>query len=119
MGVQEHRHAAPPQLLEEVAHDPAADRIECARGLVEQQQPRRAHERLRDAEALLHPLGHGVDLGFAGRGQANQLEQLRTLGLSPLRARQSLMKLEQLARGQPAGKAKQLGEVADGGTGLG
>ena len=49
MGVEQHGDAAPAQLAEQVAHDPPPDRVERARGLVEQQQPRAADERLRDA----------------------------------------------------------------------
>ena len=49
------------QLLEQLAHRPAAHGVERARRLVEQEQPRRSDQRLRDPEPLLHPLRHRLD----------------------------------------------------------
>ena len=113
MRAQHHRDPASSKLPQQVADDAPADRVERARRLVQHQEARRAHERLRDAEPLLHALRHGGDLGVAGVGQAHQLEQLGPLPRAPLGGREVLMEGEQLVRGEPVGESEQLGEVAD------
>jgi hypothetical protein len=112
VGVQEHRHAAAAQLLEEAPDRAAPGRVERARGLVEKEHSRSPDERLRDAEALLHSLGHVLDVAPAGIGEADQLEQLGALGLTACRSRESLVELHQLVRRAPPGEAEQLGEIA-------
>ena len=104
--------AAALQLLQQLPHGAPADRVECARRLVQQEQRRRSDQRLRDAEALLHALRHRLDPAVARVGQADQLEQLGALGLAAAGAREPLVQREQLVRRVPAGEAKQLGEVA-------
>jgi hypothetical protein len=80
VGAEHHRHPAAAHLAEQVADHAPADGVESAAGLVEHQEPRRAHERLGDAESLLHALRHGGHLHGAGFLQAHELEQLRALG---------------------------------------
>jgi hypothetical protein len=116
---QHDRDAAAAQLAQQVADHPPADRVERARGLVEHEQPRRADQRLRDAQPLLHALGHGGDLCVACLGEPDQLEQLCALRGAAVRARQLLMELEQLVGAQPVRETEQLREVADRGARLG
>ena len=96
MRVQEHRDAAPAQLLEQPAHRAAAARVERARRLVEQQQPRAADQRLRDPEPLLHALRHPPRPARPRVGEADELEQLGALGLAAVRAGEPLVEREQL-----------------------
>ena len=56
--VEQDGGAARAQLLEQRPDDAPAGRVERARRLVEQQEPRRADQRLRDPEPLLHALRH-------------------------------------------------------------
>ena len=58
VGVQQHRHASPVELLEQAPDRAAAGGVERARRLVEEEHPRSPDERLGDPEPLLHPLGH-------------------------------------------------------------
>src|SRR5712692_6621939 len=53
--VEEDGDTAAAQLLEQPTHDAAADGVESARRLVEEDEPGRADERLGDSEPLLHP----------------------------------------------------------------
>jgi hypothetical protein len=114
--VEQHGHAAPLELDEQVAHDPAPDRVERAGRLVEHQQAGRPHQRLRDAEPLLHALRHRLHAHPGRVGQAHQLEQLTALGGAAVRAGELLVQLEQLVGAQPAREAKQLGQVAERGA---
>ena len=76
------------QLPQKVAHHAPAHWVERAGGLVQHQQPGRAHQRLRDSEPLLHALRHGGDLHVAGVREPDQLQQLRPLvGAAPEPAR--------------------------------
>ena len=78
MGVEEHGRPALLEAPDDLADVVTADRVERARGLVEEEHARRADERLRDTQALLHghigPEGLGVggihDLHEAGRLEA-------------------------------------------------
>ena len=74
--VQQDRDAAAAQLLEELADDPPAGRVQGARRLVEQEEPRLADQRLGDPEPLLHPLRHRLDPRRARLREADQLEQV-------------------------------------------
>jgi hypothetical protein len=67
---------------------------------------------LGDAEALLHPLGHRLDATSARVGQADEFQQLVALGRATAGAGQALVQLEHLVSPRPAGKAEELGEVA-------
>jgi hypothetical protein len=60
-------------------------------------------ERLRDPESLLHSLRHRSTVAAAPPA-TDQLEKVTALLLTAVRARQSLMQLEQLVGGHPAGK---------------
>ena len=113
MGVEQHGDAAPAQLAEQVAHDPPPDRVERARGLVEQQQARPADQRLRDPEALLHALRHRLDAAAALVAEADQRQQLGALGRAAGRARQALVQVQQLVGARPAGEAEELGQIAE------
>ncbi len=117
VGVEEHRDAAPAQLLEQLAHDAAADRVERARRLVEQEQARRADQRLRDPEPLLHALRHLIDPARRARppsptSSSSSARSARAAG----RAGQPLVQGEHLVGGAPAGEAEELGEVAERGA---
>ena len=80
--VDQHRDPAIPELEQQRSDRSPAGGIECARGLVEQQQLRLADERLRDPEPLLHPLGHPFDPAARDVAQSDELEQLVPLGLA-------------------------------------
>src|SRR6185436_9534969 len=110
--VEEHRDAAALEFFEELADCAAPDRVERARRLVEEEQPRPAHERLRDPKPLLHSLGHVLDLARARIREADELEELGPLGVAAVRAGQSLMEVEQLIGAVPAREAKELREIA-------
>ena len=111
--VQQHGHAALAQALEQRAHVAPAGRIQRARRLVEQQQPRVADQRLREPEALLHALRHRPDPPARHLGEADALEQVAPLGGAAVRAREPLVQLEQLVGRAPVREAEQLGEVAE------
>jgi len=64
VAVQQYRHAAVLQRLDERAHVAPAERVKVGGRLVEDQQLRPAQDRLRDAEALLHALGELADLSL-------------------------------------------------------
>jgi hypothetical protein len=114
MRVEQHRLAAPAQLLEQRAHRPAADGVERGGGLVEQQHVRPPDHRLGDPQPLLHALRHRLDVALARVGEADELEQLVALGLAAARARELLVQDEHLVGRRPAGEAEQLGQVAEG-----
>jgi hypothetical protein len=106
VGVQEHGLPALTQLDQQLAHGPAADRVQGARRLVEQQQRRPPDHRLRDPEPLLHALGHRLDAAVAGVGQADELEQLGPLGRAAGGLRQPLVQAQDLVGARPARKRK-------------
>ena len=101
------------QLLEQDADDAAAGGIERRGRLVEDEDARRADERLRDPKPLLHPLGHAVHAPVARVGERDALEQPLPLGGTGIGAGEPLVKDEYLVRRVPARKAEQLGEVAE------
>ena len=114
MGVEQHRHAAALELEQQVAHDPAADRVERAGGLVEHQQPRGAHQRLGDAEPLLHALRHRVDLRVPrASARPTSSSSSRALGGAAVRAGEPLVQRRAARRRAATGEAEQLGQVAD------
>ena len=113
VGVQQHGDAALAQRLEQRAHGPPPGRVERARRLVEQQQPRLADERLGEPEPLLHALRHRPDAPPGDVGEPDQLEQLARARRRRRRAREPLVELQQLVGGAPVGEAEQLGEVAE------
>jgi hypothetical protein len=80
--VEQHRGAAAPKLLEQQPDGPAADRVESARRLVEEQERRRADQGLRDSEPLLHALRHLLDAAVASLGESHELEQVGPFGLA-------------------------------------
>ena len=74
--VEQNGDAATAQLLEQAADDAAPDRVEGAGRLVEQQQPRRADQRLGDAQPLLHPLRHRLHPLVPRLAEPDKVEQL-------------------------------------------
>jgi hypothetical protein len=80
--VQQHRGSAVAQLFEQQAHGAAAGRVERARRLVQQQEGRRADQRLGDSQTLLHALRHRLHTAVARLGEADELEQLAPLRLA-------------------------------------
>src|SRR5215218_2026409 len=113
MRVEQHAHAALAQPLEQPADRVPAGGVERAGRLVEQQQPRRADERLREPEPLLHPLRHRPDVAAGDVAELDELEQLAPLRRAARRPDQLLVQPEQLVRGAPVGEAEQLGQVAE------
>ena len=91
MGVEQHRDAALAQLLEQAAHDAPTDGVKRAGRLIEQQQPRGADQRLRDAEPLLHSLRHRLDPLGARIAELDQVEQLGPLSRAALGAAEALV----------------------------
>ena len=113
MRVEEDGGALASQLLEQDPHDAAPCRVERRRRLVEDEDARRADERLRDAETLLHPLRHAVHPAVASIGEGDELEQPLPLGGTAFGARQPLVEAEHLVGRVPTREAKELGEVAE------
>src|SRR5207302_5756822 len=107
------------QLLEHTAHGAATDWIERARRLVQQQQARRSHECLRNAESLLHAFRHLLDPTVARFAQRDELEQSGALALAAAGGCEPLMQRQHLVRVHPAGEAKELGEISDLSPGFG
>ena len=79
------------------------DRVESARRLVEEKEWRRSDERLRDPQALLHPLGHRGDAA-AALGAARRAEQLAPLGRRRPRRGKPLVQRQHLVGAQQPGK---------------
>ena len=103
------------QLQQQVAHDPAPDRVERAGRLVEHQQARACPTSAwAMPEPLLHALRHGAHsrAGRVARGRPARAARRRSLGAA-VRAGQALVQRQQLVGAQPVGKAEQLGQVAD------
>src|SRR6185437_11285776 len=92
------------ELFEQDANGAAPDGVERGGRLVEEENPRVADERLRDAEALLHPLRHAVDASMRRVGQRDELEQAPALGGASVRAGEPLVQLEHLVGAVPAGE---------------
>src|SRR5262249_12833634 len=101
------------QLLEEKAHRAAPDRVQRGGRLIEQQDGRVADQRLRDAEALLHPLRHAVDATIRCLAERHELEQSLSLRRAAARDGEALVQLEDLVGGVPPWKAEELREVAE------
>ena len=111
--IEENGDAAVTHLFEQDADDSTAGRVEGRRRLIEDEHPRQADERLRDAEPLLHPLRHAVDAAVARIVERDELEEPPALGGAAVGVRQPLVKPEDLVRRVPAREAEELGEVAD------
>src|SRR5262249_41619091 len=111
--VQQDGDAAAAQLLQQRPDGAAADRVERARRLVQEEQLPVPDERLRDAEALLHPLRHLLDVPVARVREADELEQLVPLVSSAVRRDKLLMQLEQLVGRRPAGETEELRQVTE------
>ncbi len=75
VGVHEDGLALRVESQDEIADLLAADRIEAAHGLVEEHDLRIVDQRLRDADALEHPLGVGPQTRVLGVGKADLLEE--------------------------------------------
>ena len=91
-----------------------AGRVERARRLVEEQQPRRPDERLRDPEPLLHPLRHRRRPGGRGRlGEPDELEQLAPLRCAAAASRRAAGAAAAARRRVTSREAEELGEVAE------
>ena len=112
MRVQEHRRPARPELFQQRPHGAPAGRVERAGGLVQEEEGRRADERLRDSEPLLHALGHR-----STRRRAHRRGRRARAGACARPAAggagEPLVELEHLVGVRPAGEAKQLCEVAE------
>jgi hypothetical protein len=113
MGVEQDGDAPTAQLLQELAHDAAPSWVERARGFVEQQQARRANQRLRDPQSLLHPLRQGLHAPLGRVHETDELEQAQPLSFTARGAGETLMQLEHLVGFQPRLEPKELREVAD------
>ena len=114
MRVEQHGDAAAAQLLEQRPHGAAAGGVERARRLVEQQQARRADQRLGEPEPLLHALGHRPDPAPAGVGEPDELEQLaRARPRRPSEPASFWCSTSSSSARAPVGEAEQLGEVAE------
>jgi hypothetical protein len=110
--VQQHADPLLAQPDEQVAHRAPAARVERARRLVEQHEPRVADQRLGDAQPLLHALAHRCHPASALAREADPCEQRLALRRPAVGAGEALMQLEHLLGTCPGGEAKQLGEVA-------
>ena len=112
--VQQHRDAAPAQLLEQAADGAPAGGIERARGLVEQERARgvadRAPARSR-AAAACPSTSPRRGRAVASARPTSSSSSARSAAPPP-EPREALVQLEQLVGGRPAGEAEQLGEVA-------
>src|SRR5262249_49545873 len=111
--VEQDGNATVTLLLEQNADDPAAGGIERPGRLIEHEDARRAAERLRDAEALLHPFRHAVPPAAAGIVECDELEQAPALGGASVRVRQPLVEGKNLVRRVPAREAEELCEIAE------
>ena len=104
-----------PELAHEVEDLAAADRVERADGLVEQQDGRRTDQGLGDAEPLAHAAGVRVGAAVGGVGEADPGEDRG----DPAVVRPALGRVERgdeaqgLATGHPVVEPRLLGEVAD------
>ena len=106
-------------VVQHIAHEPAADRVEGARRLVEQQQLRRSDQCVREPEALLHAFAHGLDAQPRRSREPDPVEQVRALARTAVGPGETLVQREQLVGGRPAGIAEGLGEVAERAAGSG
>src|SRR6266540_6168907 len=111
--VEEDRDAAVPEPLEQLAYGASPNRVERARRLVEEEQPRPADERLHDAEALRHPLREALDPAVACVFEGDEPQQLRALAGAAVGAGEPLVELEHLVGRVPAREAEELREVAE------
>src|SRR5439155_1539057 len=110
--VEQDGDAAAAKLLEQLADGAAPDRIERARRLVQEQERRRADQRLRDAEPLLHALRHLLHAAATRIREADQPQQLVPLVRAAARSGEALVQLQHLVGGIPAREAEELREVA-------
>ena len=103
------------RLADDRADVVAADRVERGRGLVEDHERRVAHERRREPEPLLHPLGEAAGPVAGAVGEPGEPEDAVDLGLAALGGQPAELRVQRqhLVRGQPGLVAEQLGQVAD------
>ena len=115
MGGEEDGFALVLEALDDLADLHAAERIEAAGGLVEDQQVGIVDQRLGQADALLHALGVGLDGALAGVFQLDQLEQLvnAAVRLGARDAEDARVEAEQFLGGEELVVVGQLGQVAD------
>ena len=112
---EKHRAAAIAQLQDEVAHLPAAQRIQPGHRLIEEDHVRIVEDGLRDAHALEHPLGEFPQLHPALGADAHFVQQRRH-ARAAVRARvaHEARKIgEQLFGGEVIVKIGAFGKVAD------
>ena len=98
--------------IEDLDH---AKRVDGGRRLVEDEDVRRLHQRVRDAEALLHAARVRLDAVVGTVGQTDLLEDLvhRGLGLATFEPVEAGRVAQVLAAGEAAVEADGVGEVAD------
>jgi len=111
--VQQDGDTALSQLLEQLADGAAAGGIERARRLVEEQEIGRADEGLREAEPLLHALGHRLDRAFRRILQADEAEESLSFRRAAVGAGEALVEGEELDRRVPAWETEELGEISE------
>jgi hypothetical protein len=113
MRVEEHRDAAPAELLQQPAHGDAAGGVERAGRLVEEQELGRSDEGLGEAEPLLHAFRHLLDLAIGGVAEADELEEVASFRGPAARPGEALVKIEHLVAACPPRVAEELREVPE------
>ena len=113
-GEQDRQAPLVDQRPEEVEDLDDAERVDGGRRLVEDEDVGRLHQRVGDAEALLHAPRVRLDPVVRAIGQADLLEDLvhGRLGLAALQPVEARRVAQVLAAGQPAVEADGVGEVA-------
>src|ERR1700752_2160991 len=115
MRIEENRRAAIALRADNVANHPATKRIEPRGRLIEEDQLRLVNQRLRQPDALQHPLRKILEALVAVRRQADQIDHGGD-AITQLvcgNARQSAMQLQQLGSRQPFVKTEVFGKEAD------
>ena len=112
---EEDRFALVLEALDDFADFHAAQRVEAARRLVEDEQIGIVDEGLGEADPLLHALRIGFDRAFARVFQFNQLQQPvnALVGFAARQAEDFRIKAEQLLGGEKLVVVGQLRQVAD------
>ena len=115
MRVQEHGRAGGAQLLDDPAHEQAAERIEPRGRLVEKHELGRIDERLREPRALHHPLAVSTERPIRGIDEIDAREKsIDARGeLCASEAEEAAVNPEELAGGEAIVKAEVLGQEAD------
>ena len=103
------------QALDDFADFHAAQRVQAAGRLVENQQIGIVDERLREADALLHAFGIGFDEAFAGGLQFNEFEQPvnAPVGFRARQAENAGVKPQQFLGGEKFVVISHLRQIAD------